>query len=220
MNSLTISDLGTRVRSWCQTLGVPSKQNVKLRRSVLLVLDMQNDFVGPTGQLPVWGGPAIIPCLARMVRAFRAAGHLVLFTRHLCIEPHKHAKQIGVMKHIRNIDTFLRDGEPGAEICTPLRPRPRDQLIVKYRYSAFFDTGLDTLLRIHQVQDVVVTGVATNICCQATAQDAFFRSYNVLFPVDGNGGLDEASHLAAMKTIALAYARLCLTADVLAGLKR
>lgn len=187
---------------------------LEIANPALLVLDMQNEFLLETGQMPVWGGPAVIPRVKDLINAFRTARLPVIFTRHLCIEPYRHRGELKVMDGVANPATFLRDGYPGAEIHSDLRPLQNEYVITKYRYSAFYDTPLDTLLHVNQVADVVITGVATNICCEATAHDAFFRGYRVIFTIDGTGGTDESAHLATLRNLKLAYPRLGTVAQV------
>jgi ureidoacrylate peracid hydrolase len=219
MNFLTESELCEKRADWCMQLGLREDEPLQLRSPALLVLDMQNDFVSADGQLPVWGGPAAIPFIARLIDAFRRAHRPVFFTRHLCIEPYKHRKTLAVMSLIASPDTFLRDGHPGADIHEALQPSPDDIVVTKYRYSAFYDTPLGTLLTARNVSELVITGVATNICCDATAHDGFFRGFDVIFTVDGTGGIDEATHLATLRTIQLAYGRLTTVRQVLASLQ-
>ncbi|MBN2334023.1 cysteine hydrolase, partial [Candidatus Bathyarchaeota archaeon] len=75
-------------------------------------------------------------------------------------------------------------GSDDAEIVPELAPVEGDHRLYKRRYSAFYATGLDALLRELKVEAVVLTGVLTNICIQHTAADAYFRGYRVVVPTD------------------------------------
>ncbi|MBZ5782378.1 cysteine hydrolase family protein, partial [Klebsiella aerogenes] len=70
----------------------------------------------------------------------------------------------------------------GVEIIADLSPQVGDQVLIKRRYSAFFATDLDLLLRGMGVDTVVLTGVATDVCVRATAQDAMQLDYRVIVP--------------------------------------
>lgn len=84
----------------------------------------------------------------------------------------------------------LIDETPGAEIYAPFAPRDDELVIKKHRYSAFFETDLDLILRGMGIDTVVISGVTTENCCHATARDAMFRNYRVLFLSDGTATYD------------------------------
>ncbi|MGD2200236.1 MAG: isochorismatase family cysteine hydrolase [Candidatus Bathyarchaeota archaeon] len=88
-------------------------------------------------------------------------------------------------------------GSEGAEIVGEVGPMEGDHRVLKRRYSCFFATGLDALLRELGVDTLILTGLVTNICIQHTAADAFFRGYRVYVPRDcvesATDGAQEAS---------------------------
>ena len=198
-----------------QKLGIDSSHPIRLPMAALLVLDMQNEFLTDTGALPVWGGPAIIDNVNRLIEGFRTAANPVYFTRHFCIEPQRHSAAIGIMANAAPETTVLRRGTTGSELHPGIRPAPGEEIVEKYRYSAFFDTTLPTLLGVHARRSVVITGVATNICCETTAHDAFFRGFDVLFCSDATGGTDEEAHLATLRNIRLSYGQVVTTDQIL-----
>lgn len=214
MTFLSPTEFPKKVEGWCRELVVDTRSSPKLEAPVLLVLDMQREFLTPAGQLPVWGGPAIVPNVTRLISAFREAKRLVIFSRHICLEPHKHKNLLGIMERVTETASILREGSDGAAFQEDIVPTNGDLVITKYHYSGFFDTPLDTFLRTNGAQEVVITGVATNICCETTAHDAFFRGYKVLFTVDATGGTDERAHLASLRNIRLSYGKL-VTAEQL-----
>lgn len=208
VNFLSEKGLEQRLPNWFERLKVNTNLSLELKRPALLVLDMQNEFLTSRGQMPVWGGPSVIPRVQQVLTAFRKAALPVFFTRHLCIEPYRHQGELAVMKNICVPDHFLAEGCYGAELHEAIQPQEHELVITKYRYSAFYDTPLNTLLKVNEVTDVIITGVATNICCETTAHDAYFRGFNIFFTVDGCGATDEKAHIASLKNIALAYGTL------------
>ncbi len=95
-------------------------------------------------------------------------------------------------------------GTKGAEVIEELKPAGGDYVLQKRRYSAFFGTHLDLLLRELKVDTLVLVGLVTNVCIQNTAADAFFRAYGVIVPEDCVGALSEEaqkSGIEYMKTI-------------------
>ena len=87
-------------------------------------------------------------------------------------------------------------------------------MIQKHRYSAFYDTDLDTYLRGCAVDTVIITGCMTNYCCGATARDAFFRDYKVIFGSDLTATDNHALHEAELKTLRRGYARVLSAAEI------
>jgi ureidoacrylate peracid hydrolase len=86
--------------------------------------------------------------------------------------------------------------------------------IVKHKFDAFFETNLDAILRYHHIETVIVTGTATNACCESTARTAFMRDYQVAFPSDANATFDPAMHEATLRNIELLFGRV-MTSDEL-----
>jgi nicotinamidase-related amidase len=87
-----------------------------------------------------------------------------------------------------------------------LAPAPSEKVIFKHRYSAFYNTDLETVLRCLRVEDVVVSGIMTNMCCESTARDAYYRDYRVFFLADGTGSVCEEMHLASLLNLAFGFA--------------
>jgi len=74
------------------------------------------------------------------------------------------------------------EGSGGEEIVDELTPKEKEYIIVKRRYSAFFGTDLEILLKGLRADTLIITGVATNVCVRATIQDAKQRDYHVFVP--------------------------------------
>ena len=141
--------------------------------AVILVVDMINDFV--TG---VYGGPraeALIPKVQRLLEAARGAGVPLVYVTDA------HAADDGEFRVWR---PHAVAGTRGSDVVEALKPVKGDHHLRKTRYSCFYSTRLDGLLRRFGVDTVIVTGLVTNICVQHTAADAFFRGYRVVVPRD------------------------------------
>lgn len=218
MSFLSSSEFAAKAEQWCRDLSIHTASPPALEAPALLVLDMQNEFLCSDGQLPIWGGPAVIPNVRHLISAFHQSGRLVIFTRHLCLEPQKHKNILGIMKDAHEPEAILREGSGSAALHKEITPNADNFVIPKYAYSAFYNTPLDTILAVNKIRVVIVTGVATNICCEATAHDAFFRGYSVLFTSDATGGTDEAAHLATLRNIRLSYGKVATTKQVIESL--
>ena len=73
--------------------------------------------------------------------------------------------------------TLLARGGWDCELVDALHPEPGDIIIHKTRYSAFYNTNLDSMLRARGIRTLVFTGIATNVCVESTLRDGFFLEY-------------------------------------------
>jgi nicotinamidase-related amidase len=161
-------------------------------RTALLVIDMIREFV--TGSLGGAHAQAVVPCISRLVEAARRGGSPVVYVTDAHLE--------GVDHEFDVWGSHAVAGSPEAEMVPELEPEKGEHRLYKRRYSAFYATGLDALLRELKVDTVVLTGVLTNICIQHTAADAFFRGYKVVVPTDCVNALtpgEQETSLAFMK---------------------
>jgi len=119
-------------------------------------------------------------------------------------------------------DRVLWRGEASFEMY-PHMLQPREgkleYRILKHKFDAFFETDLDAILRYHDVDTVIVTGTATNACCESTARSAFMRAYKVVFPSDLNATFDDAMHQATLKNIDLFFGRVVSSDELLAEME-
>ena len=84
----------------------------------------------------------------------------------------------------------LVDGTPGVDIYPDLSPLPGEHVIKKHRYSGFFGTDLDIILREWGIDTVIISGTTTENCCLSTARDAMFHNYPVAFLSDATATYD------------------------------
>ena len=159
-------------------------------KTALIIVDMENDFVAPGAPLETPAGRVMLPTLKRVLLVCREQGVHVIYTTHA----HRRdgcdmGRFADLWPPVRN-RTGLVDGEPGIEIYPELAPLANEIVIKKHRYSAFYGTDLEIILRGLGVETVVITGVTTENCCHATARDALFRDYKVVFLSDATATFD------------------------------
>ncbi len=187
-------------------------------KAVLLVIDMQNDFVleGATMEVPM--AREYLPNMKRMIETCRENHIPVIYTRHVLydqflVSPLEVAYQ-PVLKR-----EGMRDLTSGIDIVEELAPLPEEIIISKHRYDAFYNTPLETVINnirgMNQVDTVIIIGTVTSICCESTARSAFMRDYKVAFISDANGGLDEESHQATLSMIGKVFGRVFRTDEIL-----
>jgi nicotinamidase-related amidase len=142
----------------------------------VLVIDMQQDFLSPASPLFVEGGPAMVPNLQRALKAARSANESIVHVtrRHRATGIDVDQSRQALFAEVGG---FLVAGTPGAEELPELAPAPWDFTIIKTRWSAFFATDLDALLRRLGTHTLILTGVQTPNCIRATANDALSLDY-------------------------------------------
>ncbi len=156
------------------------------RTTALIVVDMENDFVAVGAPMETRAGQELLPRLQAAIEACRQHGIPVIYTTHV----HRAGGcDLGMLRHDPRIGSgsALVDDSPGIDILPALAPREGEIVIKKHRFSAFYNTDLEIILRGFGVDTVVITGVTTENCCHATARDAFFRDYKVVFLSDATG---------------------------------
>ena len=195
--------------------------------TALIVVDMQNDFVAPGAPMETPAGRAMLPNLKRVIAFCREQGIHVIYTTHA------HRRNGCDMGRFADLWTPIRtraglvDGEPGIEIYSELAPQADEIVIKKHRYSAFYGTDLEIILRGWGVETVIIAGVTTENCCHATARDALFRDYKVVFLADatatfdypdvGQGGMSaEDVHRATLLILSVSTAHVMTTNELVA----
>ena len=190
------------------------------RRCALIVIDMQNAFVADGAVFETPPARAMIPRLERLIQVARTSAIPVIWTQSDHRPPYG-----GLM--LRKFPPIAKDhilwqGEPSCEMY-PHMLQPREgkleYRIVKHKFDAFFETDLDAILRYHQVDTVIITGTATNACCESTARSAFMRDYKVVFPTDLNATFDDAMQQATLKNIDLLFGRVVSSDELLAEME-
>jgi ureidoacrylate peracid hydrolase len=199
-------------------------------RTVMVVVDMQNDFVAEGAKLRSAQAAAMVPRLARTLKTCRDKGIRVIYTAHV---HRRDGSDMGLYDDLYSPiadRSSLVDGTPGVEIFKDLAPAPGEHIVKKHRYSAFFATDLDLILRELGITTVVISGTTTENCCHATARDAMFHNYKVVFLSDATGTFDypdvgqgamsaEEVHRATLTILAFSTAHVMTVAEFLARVK-
>ncbi len=158
--------------------------------TAVIVIDMQNDFIAPGAPMETPMGMELMPRLQKLMAHARQTGMQVIFTAHV----HRRSRcDMGLFGEIYppiEDQVGLVDDTPGADIYPDVAPQGDEIVVKKHRYSAFFGTDLDIILRTRKIETVVIAGVTTENCCHATARDAMFHGYRVAFISDATGTYD------------------------------
>ncbi|TVU15137.1 hypothetical protein EJB05_38642, partial [Eragrostis curvula] len=163
------------------------------RAAALLVIDVQGHFAS-------LAEPAM-PAIASTVALCRAAGVPVVYTRHVDPSPRR-----GPLAEWWPGDCIAA-GTPAAELLPGAGREDGDLVVEKSTYSAFAGTtGLEAALRGMGVEEVIVAGVMTNLCCETTARDAFVRGFRVFFSADATATASRDLHEATLANMAYGFA--------------
>lgn len=184
-----------------------------MSKSALIVVDMVRDFTQPQGLVFYPQNREILPRIAQAVEKCRDHGMVVIFMQH-CYRKDKPDKNLRTMR------PNCIEGSGGEEIDPMLPVDPvRDYVIKKRRYSAFFGTDLDLVLRENQVENVVVVGTKTNCCIRATVTDAYYLDYNVVVPSDGVATNSEVVNQVHLEDIDKYFGRVVTLAQLYAEME-
>jgi len=171
-------------------------------RSALLVIDMQNDFVLPGRPLATPRGTGIIPVIASLAAEARRKGFPVVYTR----EQHRaDGSDYGIELVFE--PQHCTEGSGGDDIVEDLTPSPEDLVIQrKRRYDAFLGTDLDLSLRSRGIENLLVSGVCTDICVISTVQRARNLDYRCFVIEEAVDGTSSERHEAALLCMSHVFA--------------
>ena len=181
------------------------KERCDPRLAALVVVDVQNDFVSPKGSAAkrdedVSSAVAMVPTLTHLIAEARRVGLTIVYIRTTHSEWTDTPSWI-YRKSQQSALTTCREGTWGAELYEGISPLPSERVVIKHRYSAFINTDLNTVLKARGIQSVLVCGVATNVCVETTARDAYMFDYYVTMIEDCSAAYDPKLHLSTLENM-------------------
>jgi len=180
--------------------------------AALLTIDMQNDFALPSGAGFILGTDAIVPAFARLIRIFRERELPIFHAARLYLEDGSNAERCR-QQILRSGLSLARPGTTGARVVDAIAPSsapdissrllggeyvplgPSEWMFYKSRWSAFYETGLETRLQSLEIDTVVVAGCNFPNCPSATLFDASERRLRVVLVADAVSGIAESGIL-------------------------
>ncbi|MEJ2106477.1 MAG: cysteine hydrolase [Acidiferrobacteraceae bacterium] len=193
----------------------PYNGELRPDNTALMVIDMQTDFCGIGGYIDRMGVDISltrkpINMIRRVLDALRKLGYHIFHTR----EGHRgDLSDLPECKLWRSryfgagigddgpCGRVLVRGEPGWDIIPELYPADGEAIIDKPGKGAFFSTDLELLLRTRGVENLVFTGITTDVCVHATLREANDRGFDCLLLEDCCGAIDANNHLAAVEMV-------------------
>jgi isochorismate hydrolase len=176
------------------------------REAALLILDMQVHFLEPDSHAFLPAAPAIIEPLCGLAETFAQHHRPIILTQH--VNTPDDAGLMRVWWH----DLLSKD-HPYIELVDPFPSFPH-HLIQKTQYDAFYQTPLEDLLHDLGINQVIIGGVVTHLCCETTARSAFVRGFEPFLLVDGTATYNLFFHQATLLNLNHGFASLTLCADL------
>lgn len=165
------------------------------KHAALLVVDMQSYFQ----QI----ARPILENIQNVIQFCRKKDIPIIFTQHGHTDPFSDG---GVLREWWG--ELILCGTRDWEFIPEIKIDSKDTILPKNRYSAFYETQLESILQSKGIQELIISGVMTNLCCETTARDAFMRDYRVFFLIDGTATGKEEHHLATLKNLGYGFAIL------------
>ena len=193
-------------------------------RTAHVVVDLQNGFMAPGAVAEIATAREIVPNVNRISAALRAAGGLVVYVKntfddvaistwstyfqHFCTPA----------RRARMIEAFS-PGAFGHALWPGLDVRAGDLQVPKRRFGAFAPgaSDLHALLQARGIDTLIITGTATQVCCESTARDAMMLNYKAFFVSDGNATFTDDEHNATLSAMAHTFCDVIDT-DAMVGM--
>jgi len=176
------------------------------RKTAVMVIDMQNDFIEERGKLYVPRSENLIKPIKSILDKAREAGATIIYTQDWHHENDPEFKVWG---------EHALAGSWGAEIVEELKPKEGEFIVRKPSYDAFYGTPLEHILRSRGLENLVLTGVLANICVLHTAGSAAMRGYKLIVPIDCILALNDFDYALSLRQLSFIYKAKLTRSDLM-----
>lgn len=201
-------------------------EHIDVSRSAVLVMHTQNDITHPDGKFSYSGIPGQVEKhrtwdkLSALLEAGRKAGMLVIYVRVALRPGHPELSKKSYPIHAGGRDAGAwTEGTWGAEIVDELKPGDEDIVITNYSPNVFLYTNLDQILRAKKIENLFLTGTATNFVVEEAARYAAQIGYDVTTVEDCCTSFTDEMHEFSVKNILPQFGALLMSQDIIADLK-
>lgn len=159
------------------------------KETALLVIDMQYGGGAPDGSLvkmlrvDIDSQEDVVTPIAKLKDFFRDNSMLVVNIKTEYEKDYSDWRMLAERFEVEKYKHFVK-GTADAEIIPPLAPREGEELVIKNRWNAFFNTNLNAMLQNKKIKNLILTGAATDVCVLETCSSAFSLNYNCIVPIE------------------------------------
>ena len=196
-------------------------------RTAHLVVDLQNGFMAPGQPAEIATAREIVPNVNRISASLRACGGLNVFIRNTIDAEAKQGwsnwfAHMSGTRRADAMDAAFAEGSFGHAIWPGLEVLQGDIKVNKRRFGAFVpgSSDLHAVLQARNIDTIIVTGTATNVCCESTARDAMMMNYKVIFVSDGTATFNDDEHNATLGIMLAMFADVMTTDEVVQRLSK
>jgi ureidoacrylate peracid hydrolase len=196
-------------------------------RTAHVVVDLQNGFMAPGQPAEIPAARDIVGNVNRISGVLRAGGGLVVYIQNTIDAAAKQAwsnwfDYMSGEGRAEAMDAAFAPGSYGHSLWPELDVQPNDLKVKKNRFGAFVpgSSNLHSELQARNIDTLIVTGTATNVCCESTARDAMMMNYKVIFVADGTATHNDEEHNATLGIMLAMFADVMTTDEVVARLSR
>jgi ureidoacrylate peracid hydrolase len=192
-------------------------------RTAHVVVDLQNGFMAEGQPGEIAAARDIVPNVNQVSAALRAAGGTVIYIQNT-IDPGSTDSWstwftgMSSGRRTESMAAAFADGSFGHSLWPGLEVLPGDLKVKKTRFGAFVpgSSDLHSILQARNIDTLIITGTATNVCCESTARDAMMMNYRVIFVSDGTATHNDDEHNASLGIILSHFADVMNTDEVVA----
>lgn len=177
---------------------IPILDSIPGHKTALIVIDMQNVFLTPGAAIEVPAGRDIIPNINQLAKEVRDKGGRIIWFRYLVNE------NVGLLRFFES-ESYLggdrispldamKPGHPQFELHPDLDIQDNDIVMDKIRYSAVLGSSIVDTLQNYNIENVIITGVTTDVCAGNTAEDLMQMDFHIVVAWDGCAALDRLEH--------------------------
>jgi ureidoacrylate peracid hydrolase len=193
-------------------------------RTAHVVVDLQNGFMAPGAICEIAGAREIVPNVNRISAALRNAGGTVVYVQNTLDEEAIRTWTTYLnhfcspLRRAKMIEAFT-PGAEGHRLWHGLEVLPQDLVVWKSRFGAFAPgaSDLHAILSSRDIDTLIITGTATQVCCESTARDAMMLNYKVFFIANGNATFTDTEHNATLAAMAHTFCDVIST-DAMIGM--
>jgi ureidoacrylate peracid hydrolase len=196
------------------------------RRTALVVIDLQHAFMNDAvGHAVVAAARDIVPAVNRLAAAVRETGGGVFWVKmthdQRCLTDWSVAYELATPAMREKRIAALSEGTLGHDLWPELDVQPEDEIVKKYRYSAFMPgtSELPDRLRARGFDTVLITGTVTSVCCESSARDANMTNFRTVMVSDGNAANSQEEHDASLTAFYNIFGDVMDTDMIIASLR-